>query len=63
MGQVINSVLFIFSYKNNENKSFNHVISISRSWQRRSYVQSVELVIIDEIHLLGVDRGPVLVSE
>jgi activating signal cointegrator complex subunit 3 len=36
--------------------------SISRGWQRRGYVQRVELVIIDEIHLLGADRGPVLVS-
>lgn len=36
--------------------------SISRGWQKRSYVQQVELVIIDEIHLLGVERGPVLVS-
>jgi activating signal cointegrator complex subunit 3 len=36
--------------------------SISRGWQRRDYVRRVELVIIDEIHLLGVDRGPVLVS-
>eukprot|EP00941_MAST-03F_sp_MAST-3F-sp1_P004675 g4675.t1 len=34
--------------------------SISRSWQRRGYVQKVGLVIIDEIHLLGADRGPVL---
>jgi activating signal cointegrator complex subunit 3 len=34
--------------------------SISRGWQRRGYVQSVGLVIIDEIHLLGVERGPVL---
>lgn len=33
---------------------------ISRSWQTRSYVQQVSLVIIDEIHLLGGDRGPVL---
>ena len=33
---------------------------ISRSWQRREYVQAVGLVIIDEIHLLGEDRGPVL---
>ena len=33
---------------------------VSRSWSRRSYVQKVELVIIDEIHLLGQDRGPVL---
>ncbi len=36
--------------------------SISRGWQKRGYVQKVQLVIIDEIHLLGVDRGPVLVS-
>ena len=35
--------------------------SISRGWKQREYVQKVELVIIDEIHLLGVDRGPVLV--
>ena len=34
--------------------------SISRGWQKREYVTKVELVIIDEIHLLGVDRGPVL---
>ncbi|KAF2097208.1 Sec63-domain-containing protein [Rhizodiscina lignyota] len=33
---------------------------ISRSWQTRSYVSQVSLVIIDEIHLLGGDRGPVL---
>lgn len=33
---------------------------ISRSWQTRSYVQDVSLIIIDEIHLLGEDRGPVL---
>ena len=33
---------------------------ISRSWQTRSYVQQVSLVIIDEIHLLGGDRGPIL---
>jgi antiviral helicase SLH1 len=33
---------------------------ISRSWQTRGYVQQVSLVIIDEIHLLGGDRGPVL---
>lgn len=35
--------------------------SISRGWQKREYVRRVELVVIDEIHLLGVDRGPVLV--
>ncbi|KAH3764158.1 activating signal cointegrator 1 complex subunit 3 [Pelomyxa schiedti] len=33
---------------------------ISRNWKTRSYVQSVGLVIIDEIHLLGEERGPVL---
>eukprot|EP00947_MAST-08B_sp_MAST-8B-sp1_P000678 g678.t1 len=33
---------------------------ISRSWHRRGYVQKVGLIIIDEIHLLGEDRGPVL---
>ncbi|CAH8557491.1 unnamed protein product [Schistosoma turkestanicum] len=33
---------------------------ISRSWQHRSYVRQVALIIIDEIHLLGEERGPVL---
>ncbi|KAJ1733569.1 activating signal cointegrator 1 complex subunit 3 [Coemansia biformis] len=33
---------------------------VSRSWRARDYVTSVSLVIIDEIHLLGGDRGPVL---
>lgn len=33
---------------------------ISRSWQTRDYVRDVVLLIIDEIHLLGEDRGPVL---
>lgn len=33
---------------------------ISRSWQTRDYVRDVALIIIDEIHLLGEDRGPVL---
>eukprot|EP01104_Vermistella_antarctica_P009338 TRINITY_DN238_c1_g1_i2.p1 TRINITY_DN238_c1_g1~~TRINITY_DN238_c1_g1_i2.p1 ORF type:complete len:2228 (-),score=554.58 TRINITY_DN238_c1_g1_i2:294-5987(-) len=33
---------------------------ISRTWRTRSYVKDVALVIIDEIHLLGEDRGPVL---
>ncbi|XP_014472478.1 PREDICTED: activating signal cointegrator 1 complex subunit 3 [Dinoponera quadriceps] len=33
---------------------------ISRSWQTRSYVREVALIVIDEIHLLGEDRGPVL---
>jgi replicative superfamily II helicase len=35
--------------------------SISRGWKKREYVKKVELVVIDEIHLLGVERGPVLV--
>jgi len=33
---------------------------ISRNWQNRSYVKQVGLIIIDEIHLLGEDRGPIL---
>lgn len=33
---------------------------ISRSWQTRGYVRQVSLVIVDEIHLLGGDRGPIL---
>ena len=33
---------------------------ISRNWQSRSYVQEVALVIFDEIHMLGTDRGPIL---
>uniref|UniRef100_A0A914CEE6 Activating signal cointegrator 1 complex subunit 3 n=1 Tax=Acrobeloides nanus TaxID=290746 RepID=A0A914CEE6_9BILA len=33
---------------------------ITRSWETRDYVKNVELVIIDEIHLLGVERGAVL---
>ena len=33
---------------------------ITRGWAQRSYVKMVGLLIIDEIHLLGVDRGPVL---
>lgn len=33
---------------------------ISRSWQTRDYVRKVSLVIIDEIHLLAGDRGPIL---
>ncbi|GBG24263.1 Activating signal cointegrator 1 complex subunit 3 [Hondaea fermentalgiana] len=32
----------------------------SRMWQDRSYVKQVRLVIIDEIHLLGEERGAVL---
>ncbi|POS85916.1 Sec63-domain-containing protein [Erysiphe pulchra] len=33
---------------------------ISRGWATRKYVRQVSLVIIDEIHLLGGDRGPIL---
>ncbi|KAK6925102.1 Sec63 domain [Dillenia turbinata] len=33
---------------------------ISRNWQSRSYVKKVGLMILDEIHLLGADRGPIL---
>ncbi|XP_076632793.1 activating signal cointegrator 1 complex subunit obelus [Colletes latitarsis] len=33
---------------------------ISRSWQTRTYVKNVALIVIDEIHLLGEDRGPIL---
>ena len=33
---------------------------ISRNWQQRAYVQKVGLMIFDEIHLLGQDRGPVI---
>jgi replicative superfamily II helicase len=33
---------------------------ISRNWQARGYVRMVRLVIMDEIHLLGSDRGPIL---
>ncbi|XP_072018769.1 LOW QUALITY PROTEIN: activating signal cointegrator 1 complex subunit 3-like [Amphiura filiformis] len=33
---------------------------VSRSWQNRTYVKAVSLLVIDEIHLLGDERGPVL---
>ena len=33
---------------------------VSRGWPNRAYVRKVALIIIDEIHLLGEDRGPVL---
>lgn len=33
---------------------------ISRNWHNRSYVKKVGLMILDEIHLLGADRGPIL---
>lgn len=34
--------------------------AMSRGWQNRDYVQDVGLMIIDEIHMLGEERGPVL---
>jgi activating signal cointegrator complex subunit 3 len=33
---------------------------VSRAWATRDYVKQVSLVIMDEIHLLGGDRGPIL---
>jgi len=33
---------------------------ITRHWEHREYVQQVALLLIDEIHLLGQERGPVL---
>jgi replicative superfamily II helicase len=33
---------------------------VSRSWKSRKYVTDTSCVIIDEIHLLGGDRGPIL---
>ena len=33
---------------------------VSRSWQTQKCVKDVALLVIDEIHLLGDDRGPVL---
>ncbi|KAM7267618.1 hypothetical protein ACFE04_009784 [Oxalis oulophora] len=33
---------------------------ISRNWHSRSYVTKVGLMVLDEIHLLGADRGPIL---
>ncbi|SCW02100.1 LAFE_0E14180g1_1 [Lachancea fermentati] len=33
---------------------------ISRNWQTRKFVQDVSLIIMDEIHLLASDRGPIL---
>ena len=41
-------------------KFFLKYDGISRSWSTREYVQDVCLIIIDEIHLLNLDRGPVL---
>jgi len=33
---------------------------ISRNWHHRTYVKKVNLIIIDEIHLLGLARGPII---
>lgn len=33
---------------------------VSRSWRHRNYVQQIALIVIDEIHMVGEDRGPVL---
>ncbi|ETO25856.1 hypothetical protein RFI_11282, partial [Reticulomyxa filosa] len=33
---------------------------VSRYWRERSYVRKVGLIVLDEIHLLGLDRGPIL---
>lgn len=33
---------------------------LSRQWQNRTYLHKIGLVIMDEIHLLGSDRGPIL---
>lgn len=33
---------------------------ISRNWKTRKFVQKISLVIMDEIHLLASDRGPIL---
>jgi activating signal cointegrator complex subunit 3 len=33
---------------------------ISRNWQERGYVRDVGLIIMDEIHLLGSERGAIL---
>jgi activating signal cointegrator complex subunit 3 len=33
---------------------------VSRTWAQRDYVKQVSCVIMDEIHLLGGDRGPIL---
>jgi activating signal cointegrator complex subunit 3 len=33
---------------------------VSRNWKQRDYVKRVQCMVIDEIHLLGEERGPVL---
>lgn len=34
--------------------------AMSRNWMQKDFVREVGLMVIDEIHLLGEDRGPVL---
>ncbi|XP_074028472.1 activating signal cointegrator 1 complex subunit obelus isoform X3 [Leptinotarsa decemlineata] len=34
--------------------------AMSRNWAEKDFVKDVGLIVIDEIHLLGEDRGPVL---
>ncbi|CAH0555030.1 unnamed protein product [Brassicogethes aeneus] len=34
--------------------------AMSRNWMEKNFVKEVGLMVIDEIHLLGEDRGPVL---
>uniref|UniRef100_A0A5K3FBK7 Helicase ATP-binding domain-containing protein n=1 Tax=Mesocestoides corti TaxID=53468 RepID=A0A5K3FBK7_MESCO len=33
---------------------------VSRSWRQRAYVQQIALIVIDEIHMVGEERGPIL---
>ena len=33
---------------------------VSRSWRQRNYVRQIALIVIDEIHMVGEDRGPVI---
>ncbi len=39
---------------------FIFTLPLSRNWQHRSYVKMVGLIVLDEIHLLGDERGPIL---
>lgn len=34
--------------------------SVSRGWRRLKFVRNVSLIVLDEVHLLGAGRGPVL---
>ncbi len=33
---------------------------VSRSWRQRAYVRQIALIVIDEIHMVGEERGPIL---